>query len=66
MSGAKALRERLCEHARVGLDTSIFIYHLEAHPRYLPLTTVFVTNDSRLSRLADRLVVVQLDEFLSE
>ncbi len=66
MSGAEALRERLREHARVGLDTSIFIYHLEAHPRYLPLTTVFVTHDRRLSRLADRLVVVQLDEFLSE
>ena len=27
--------ERLAEHNRVGLDTSIFIYHLEAHPRYL-------------------------------
>ncbi len=154
MSGAEALRERLRVHARVGLDTSIFIYHLEAHPRYLPLTTAvlagvqagewegitsvitlmeltvrpwrlgredvarhyevllatfpnltlvavdrevareaarlrakynvrpadalqvaaarvhgataFVTNDRRLSRLADRLVMVQLDEFLSE
>ena len=152
MSGAERLRARLHEHARVGLDTSIFIYHLEAHPRYLPLitallarlqagewegitsvitlmeltvrpwrlgredaarhyevllatfpnltlvtvdrdvareaarlrakynvrpadalqvaaalvhgATAFVTNDSRLSRLADRLTVVQLDEFL--
>ena len=33
-----AFRERLAEHAIVGLDTSIFIYHLEDHPRYRPLT----------------------------
>ena len=32
------LRERLGRHSIVGLDTSIFIYHLEAHPRYQPLT----------------------------
>jgi predicted nucleic acid-binding protein len=32
------LRERLAGHAIIGLDTSIFIYHLEGHPRYLPLT----------------------------
>jgi predicted nucleic acid-binding protein len=31
-------RERLGGHSIVGLDTSIFIYHLEAHPRYQPLT----------------------------
>ena len=31
-------RERLAGHAIVGLDTNIFIYHLEAHPRYQPLT----------------------------
>ncbi len=29
---------RLRDHTRIGLDTSIFIYHLEEHPRYLPLT----------------------------
>ena len=32
------LRERLASHAVIGLDTAIFIYHLEAHPRYQPLT----------------------------
>jgi predicted nucleic acid-binding protein len=32
------LRERLASHAVIGLDTAIFIYHLEAHPRYRPLT----------------------------
>jgi len=31
------LRERLAGHAIIGLDTAIFIYHLEAHPRYQPL-----------------------------
>jgi predicted nucleic acid-binding protein len=28
----------LRDHERMGLDTSIFIYHLERHPRYFPLT----------------------------
>ena len=32
------LGERLTQHAVIGLDTSIFICHLEAHPRYQPLT----------------------------
>jgi predicted nucleic acid-binding protein len=32
------LNERLAEHAIIGLDTSVFIYHLEAHPTYQPLT----------------------------
>jgi len=31
-------KQRLAEHAVIGLDTSVFIYHLEAHPRYQPLT----------------------------
>jgi predicted nucleic acid-binding protein len=31
-------KRQLTGHAIVGLDTSIFIYHLEAHPRYQPLT----------------------------
>jgi predicted nucleic acid-binding protein len=32
------LRERLADHAVIGLDTAIFIYQLENHPRYRPLT----------------------------
>jgi predicted nucleic acid-binding protein len=32
------LSGRLTGHAVIGLDTNIFIYHLEAHPRYQPLT----------------------------
>jgi predicted nucleic acid-binding protein len=36
------LRERLAAHAILGLDTPVFIYHLEAHPHYLPLTQVLL------------------------
>jgi predicted nucleic acid-binding protein len=32
------LQHRLEAHQLIGLDTSIFIYHLEANPKYLPLT----------------------------
>ena len=34
----KRLRDLLRRHSVVGLDTSIFIYHLEDHPRYGPVT----------------------------
>lgn len=33
------LEEALAAHDLVGLDTSVFIYHLEAHARYEPLTS---------------------------
>ncbi len=33
------LARRLSTHALVGLDTSVWIYHLEANERYLGLTT---------------------------
>lgn len=36
------LEEHLTKHQRVGLDTSIFIYHFEAHPVFLSLTTVIL------------------------
>jgi predicted nucleic acid-binding protein len=36
-------REWLAGHAVIGLDTAIFIYHLEAHPRYQPLTQELLT-----------------------
>lgn len=36
------LSERLASAQIVGMDTSLFIYHLEANPRYVPLTkTIF-------------------------
>jgi predicted nucleic acid-binding protein len=36
----KALQDFLKNHPIIGLDTSIFIYHLEDHPRYSPLTEI--------------------------
>lgn len=32
------LSEKLTQHSVIGLDTPVFIYHLEAHPTYLALT----------------------------
>jgi len=32
------LSERVATHTLIGLDTSVFIYHLEGHPDYQPLT----------------------------
>lgn len=34
----ESLTQRLTTNAIIGLDTSIFIYHFENHPRYQPLT----------------------------
>jgi predicted nucleic acid-binding protein len=36
-------KKQLADHSVVGLDTSVFIYHFEAHPRYLPLTQELLT-----------------------
>jgi len=36
----KTLQNFLKNHSVIGLDTSIFIYHLEDHPRYSPLTEI--------------------------
>ena len=38
------LREKLVSAGIVGLDTSIFIYHLEAYPTYAPLTKIAFEN----------------------
>ena len=38
--GLDDLRAFLRRHRRIGIDTSIFIYQLEAHPRYDSLTEV--------------------------
>lgn len=37
-----AIGRRLNGHALVGIDTSIWIYHLEDNPRYSPLTTAIL------------------------
>ena len=36
----KRLLESLKRHPVFGLDTSVFIYHLEDHPRYAPATEI--------------------------
>jgi len=36
----KALQNFLKNHPVIGLDTPLFIYHLEDHPRYSPLTEI--------------------------
>jgi predicted nucleic acid-binding protein len=36
--GVERLRTFLRRHHRIALDTSVFIYQLEANPSYLPLT----------------------------
>jgi predicted nucleic acid-binding protein len=36
--GVERLRTFLRRHRPIALDTSIFIYHLEANPKYLPYT----------------------------
>ncbi len=35
-----SIAKELARHSVIGLDTCVFIYHLEADPRYLPLTQV--------------------------
>jgi predicted nucleic acid-binding protein len=39
----KRLEEILKTHRIIGLDTPLFIYHLEDHPRYIPLTEIVFT-----------------------
>ncbi len=39
-----SLKQRLAAHQLIGLDTSIFIYHLEANQTYLPLTETILKN----------------------
>ena len=47
----KRLLDFLKNHSVIGLDTSIFIYHLEDHPRYSPLTEViFNTLEKGINR----------------
>ena len=39
----KALQDLLKNHSVIGVDTSLFIYHLEDHPRYAPLSEIVFT-----------------------
>jgi len=36
----KPMQDFLKNHPLIGLDTSVFIFHLEDHPRYSPLTDI--------------------------
>jgi len=39
----KRLQQFLVSHPVIGLDSAVFIYHLEDHPRYAPLTEIIFT-----------------------
>ena len=56
------LLEQLARHTLIALDTSIFIYHFEAHPRYQPLTEVVLTGvqDGRWAAVGSTLLVMEL------
>lgn len=56
------IRERLAGHAVIGLDTAIFIYHLEAHPRYLPLTQELLAGvqDGQWTAITSTVTVMEL------
>lgn len=34
------IQHRLADHTIIGLDSTVFIYHIEANSRYLPLTKI--------------------------
>ena len=55
------LTARLQVHEIIGLDTSIFIYHIEAHPRYLPLTTAALTGVAQGERQAVTSVITLME-----
>lgn len=56
------LRKRLARHAVIGLDTSVFIYHLEAHPQYQPLTheVLAAVQAGQVSGIASVVTVMEL------
>lgn len=53
---------RLRQHSVIGLDTCVFIYHFEAHPRYLPLTQALLegVQEGRWRAIASVLTVMEL------
>lgn len=56
------LREKLTGAGIVGLDTSIFIYHLEANPTYAPLTKIIFENmeSSKFQGITSTITLMEL------
>lgn len=49
--GLNRLNTVLSQHRRIAIDSSVFIYHIEAHPKYVALTdAVFSWLDDPTSR----------------
>jgi len=56
------LEKALLKHSKVGIDTSIFIYHLESHQSYLPLTTLLLRliTEGRLAGVTSEITIMEL------
>lgn len=55
--GQTAFATALSRHDVVGVDSMVFIYHVEAHPSYLPLTrTLFKRIESGQNRAASSML----------
>ena len=56
------LRERLAGHGAVCLDTCVFVYHLEGHPRYQPLTHALLAGveSGRYAAITSAVTVMEL------
>jgi uncharacterized protein len=52
----------LSQHARIGLDTSIFIYHFEDHPLYAPLTRrlLAAVRDGKLHAVTSTVTIMEI------
>jgi predicted nucleic acid-binding protein len=60
--GVEALRSFLRRNRRIALDSNIFIYQIEANPRYLPLTDVVFSTLERghLSGVTSTITMTEL------
>ena len=56
------LGRQLAKHTRLALDSSLFIYHFEANPTYLPLTTVVLSaiTDGRCQGVISSVTIMEL------
>jgi predicted nucleic acid-binding protein len=61
--GVEALRSFLRRNRRIALDSNIFIYQIEASPRYLPLTDV-VFSTLELGHLSGVTSTITMTELL--